>query len=46
MIRGDRLHTLRLQNKHTHERLASLLNINMRMVTRYKSGEVDLAGMR
>lgn len=44
MIRGDRLRTLRLQNKYTHERLAELLNINIRMVTRYETDEVDPSG--
>src|SRR5262245_7746629 len=40
MFRGDRLRELRLKNFHTHEGTAKLLNINIRMVTRYENNEV------
>jgi transcriptional regulator with XRE-family HTH domain len=43
MFRGDRVRELRLQNKYTHEAFAKLLNITMRMVTRYETNEVDPA---
>lgn len=41
MLRGDRLRDLRLNKQYTHQELADLLDINIRQIARYESGETD-----
>src|SRR5579859_3799637 len=43
-LRGDRLRDLRLQRAYTHEELAGMLDLGMRQVHRYESGETDPSG--
>lgn len=44
MLQGDRVRTLRLGKKYTHQELADLLNMNVRQIARYESGETDATG--
>lgn len=44
MIKGDRVRALRIKHKYTHEQISERLNIAIRMVARYESGEVDPSG--
>ncbi len=41
MFRGDRLRSLRLERKYSQEKLAELLVVGKRQITRYESGETD-----
>ena len=44
MLHSKRFRDLRLKNGYTHERVAELLDIGMRMVARYEAGESDPTG--
>lgn len=44
MLQGNRLRELRLRENYTHEQLAKLLNLGIRQVARYESGDNDPTG--
>jgi transcriptional regulator with XRE-family HTH domain len=44
MLRSDRLRNLRLDKNYTHQQVADLLNIAVRMIARYEAGEVEPSG--
>lgn len=39
MFRNDRLRSLRLERRYTHEQLAEFLGLGVRQISRYESGE-------
>ncbi len=44
MLRGERVRSLRLSRKLTHQDLAELLDMGVRQVARYESGETEPNG--
>src|SRR5262249_20117344 len=44
MLNSDRLRALRLENRYTHEGLAERLDVGIRMIARYESGQTDPTG--
>lgn len=41
MFRSDRLRSLRLERRYTHEQLSEMLGLGVRQIARYESGEND-----
>jgi len=44
MLRADRIRNLRLEKNYTHQQVADLLDIAVRMIARYEAGEVEPSG--